>query len=142
MIRLEHVSRRWPEFSIRDVTLEVNEGQYLVIAGPTGAGKTLLLELLLGIHNPDEGRIFVCGEEVTTLPPEKRGIGMVYQDYLLFPHLNVSQNLAFGLRYQNVPFEQGKKKVHETALLLGIGHLLHRFPYTLSGGEKQRVAIG
>ena len=79
MIRLEHVSRRWPEFSIKDVSLEVKEGQYLVIAGPTGAGKTLLLELLLGVHNPDRGRIFVGGEDVTVLPPEKRGIGMVYQ---------------------------------------------------------------
>jgi molybdate/tungstate transport system ATP-binding protein len=142
MIRLEHVSRRWPEFSIRDVTLEVKEGQYLVIAGPTGAGKTLLLEILLGIHNPDEGRLFVCGEEVTTLPPEKRGIGMVYQDYLLFPHLNVEQNLAFGLRYQRGTREWARQRVHETARLLGIDHLMHRYQYTLSGGEKQRVAIG
>lgn len=142
MIRLEHVSRRWPEFSIRDVTLEVKEGQYLVIAGPTGAGKTLLLELLLGIHNPDQGRIFVCGEEVTLLPPEKRGIGMVYQDYVLFPHLNVEQNLAFGLRYQRGTREWARQKVHETARLLGIDHLMHRYQYTLSGGEKQRVAIG
>jgi molybdate/tungstate transport system ATP-binding protein len=142
MIRLEHVSRRWPEFSIRDVTLEVKEGQYLVIAGPTGAGKTLLLELLLGIHNPDKGRIFVSGEDVTVLPPEKRGIGMVYQDYLLFPHLNVEQNLAFGLRYRRGTREWASQKVQETARLLGIDHLLHRYQYTLSGGEKQRVAIG
>jgi ABC-type sugar transport system ATPase subunit len=142
MIRLDHVSRRWPEFSIRDVTLEVKEGQYLVIAGPTGAGKTLLLELLLGIHNPDKGRIFVCGEDVTFLPPEKRGIGMVYQDYLLFPHLNVEQNLAFGLRYQKGTPEWARQKVQETAHLLGIDHLMHRYQYTLSGGEKQRVAIG
>jgi ABC-type sugar transport system ATPase subunit len=142
MIKLEHVSRQWPEFAIKDVTLEVKEGEYLVIVGPTGAGKTLLLELLLGVHKPDAGRLFLDGNDVTGVPPEKRGIGMVYQDYLLFPHLNVSQNLAFGLRYQNVPFEQGRKKVQETALLLGIRHLLHRFPYTLSGGEKQRVAIG
>ena len=142
MIRLEHVSRRWPEFSIRDVTLEVKEGQYLAICGPTGAGKTLLLELLLGIHNPDQGRILVGGEDVTVLPPEKRGIGMVYQDYLLFPHLNVEQNLAFGLRYQRGTREWGRQKVHETARLLGIDHLMHRYQYTLSGGEKQRVAIG
>jgi molybdate/tungstate transport system ATP-binding protein len=142
MIRLEHVSRRWPEFSISDVTLEVKEGQYLVIAGPTGAGKTLLLELLLGAHNPDQGRIFLGGEDVTVLPPEKRGIGMVYQDYLVFPHLNVEQNLAFGLRYQRGTRERARQKVHETARLLGIDHLMHRYQYTLSGGEKQRVAIG
>src|ERR1700691_492048 len=142
MIRLEHVSRRWPEFSITDVTLEGTEGQYLAIVGPTGAGKTLLLELLLGVHNPDRGRIFVGGKDVTVLPPEKRGIGMVYQDYLLFPHLNVEQNLAFGLRYQRGSRESASQKVSETAGLLGIDHLMHRYQYTLSGGEKQRVAIG
>jgi ABC-type sugar transport system ATPase subunit len=142
MIRLEGVSRRWPEFSIKNVTLAVEEGQYLVIVGPTGAGKTLLLELLLGIHRPDQGRLFLAGNDVTTDPPEKRGIGMVYQDYLLFPHLNVERNLAFGLRYRPVPQHQVQTKINDMARLLGIEHLLHRFPYTLSGGERQRVALG
>ena len=142
MIKLEAVSRVWPEFAIQDVTLQVGEGQYLVIVGPTGAGKTLLLELLLGVHHPDAGRIFVGEREVTGLPPEKRGIGMVYQDYLLFPHLDVARNLAFGLRYQKGDREHGQRRVSEIAELLGIKHLLHRYPYTLSGGEKQRVAIG
>jgi len=142
LIKLEGVSRVWPEFAIRDVSLQVSEGQYLVIVGPTGAGKTLLLELLLGVHHPDAGRIFVGEREVTGLPPEKRGIGMVYQDYLLFPHLDVARNLAFGLRYQHRDRENVQRRVNETAGLLGIQHLLHRYPYTLSGGEKQRVAIG
>lgn len=142
MIKLEAISRVWPEFAIQDVTLEVNAGQYLVIVGPTGAGKTLLLELLLGIHHPDTGRIFVGDREVTGLPPEQRGIGMVYQDYLLFPHLDVSRNLAFGLRYRRGDGEAAQRKVNEIAELLGIQHMLHRYPYTLSGGEKQRVAIG
>ena len=142
MIRLDHVSRRWQEFSIQDVTLEVEEGQYLVIVGPTGAGKTLLLELLLGIHKPDQGRLFINGEDVTAFPPEKRAIGMVYQDYLLFPHLDVEKNLAFGLRYQTLTREEKEAKIRQTARLLGIEHLLHRYQYTLSGGERQRVAIG
>jgi ABC-type sugar transport system ATPase subunit len=142
MIRLEGVSRQWPEFSIKNVTLTVEEGQYLVIVGPTGAGKTLLLELLLGVHLPDGGRIFLAGNDVTTQPPEKRGIGMVYQDYLLFPHLNVERNLAFGLRYRPMTASQAQLKVSEMARLLGVEHLLHRFPYTLSGGERQRIAIG
>jgi molybdate/tungstate transport system ATP-binding protein len=142
LIKLDAVSRVWPEFAIRNVTLQVNEGEYLVIVGPTGAGKTLLLELLLGVHHPDSGRIFVGEREVTGLPPEKRGIGMVYQDYLLFPHLDVARNLAFGLRYQRRDGEHTQRKVREIAELLGISHLLHRYPYTLSGGEKQRVAIG
>jgi ABC-type sugar transport system ATPase subunit len=142
MIRLEGVSRHWPEFSIKNVSLTVREGEYLVIVGPTGAGKTLLLELLLGIHRPDQGRLFLAGNDATALPPEKRGIGMVYQDYLLFPHLNAYQNLAFGLRYRHVPPGQAKAKVAAMASLLGIEHLMHRFPYTLSGGERQRIAIG
>ncbi len=142
MIKLEGVSRVWPEFAIQDVTLQVNEGQYLVIVGPTGAGKTLLLELLLGIHHPDTGRIFIGEREVTGLAPEQRGIGMVYQDYLLFPHLDVARNLAFGLRYQHCDREHSRRRVHDIGELLGIQHLLHRYPYTLSGGEKQRVAIG
>jgi ABC-type sugar transport system ATPase subunit len=142
LIKLERVSRVWPEFAIRDVTIEVSEGQYLVIVGPTGAGKTLLLELLLGVHQPDAGRIFVGERDVTGLPPEKRGIGMVYQDYLLFPHLNVARNLAFGLRYQRYDRDHVQRRVSEIGELLGIQHLLHRYPYTLSGGEKQRVAIG
>ncbi len=142
MIGLERVSRRWREFAIQDITLEVKEGQYLVVVGPTGAGKTLLLELLLGIHHPDSGRVFIGGSDVTGLPPERRGIGMVYQDYLLFPHLNVEQNLSFGLRYRRWLGERIRKKIDETARLLRIEHLLHRYPYTLSGGEKQRVAIG
>jgi ABC-type sugar transport system ATPase subunit len=142
LIKLEAVTRVWPEFAIRNVTLQVDEGQYLVIVGPTGAGKTLLLELLLGVHHPDSGRIFVGEKEVTGLPPEQRGIGMVYQDYLLFPHLDVARNLAFGLRYQHRDGEHTRRKVREIAELLGISHLLHRYPYTLSGGEKQRVAIG
>jgi ABC-type sugar transport system ATPase subunit len=142
MIRLDHVSRKWPEFAIKDISLEVREGEYLVIVGPTGAGKTLLLELLLGIHHPDSGRIFIDGNDATSLFPEKRGIGMVYQDYLLFPHLNVAHNLAFGLDYQRLSRAEASRRVEETAALLGISHLLHRFPATLSGGEKQRAAMG
>ncbi len=144
MIQLENVSRRWPDFSIRNVTLRVCEGDYLVIVGPTGAGKTLLLELLLGIHQPDEGRILIDGQDMTILPPEKRGIGMVYQDYVLFPHLNVERNLTFGLAYSRPrpSRSEASRKAAEIAHLLGITHLLHRYPATLSGGEKQRVAIG
>jgi ABC-type sugar transport system ATPase subunit len=142
MIRMENVSRTWPEFSIRDITLEVKRGEYLVVVGPTGAGKTLLLELLLGIHQPDQGRILVDGKDVTPLAPEKRAIGMVYQDYLLFPHLDVARNLAFGLHYHRCSPEDSARRVREMAALLGIEHLLHRYPSTLSGGEKQRVAMG
>jgi ABC-type sugar transport system ATPase subunit len=120
----------------------VRDGEYLIIVGPTGAGKTLLLELILGIHRPDKGQIFLDGVDVTDTRPEKRGIGMVYQDYLLFPHLDVARNMAFGLRYQRTSATENESRVARTAKLLGIEHLLHRYPSTLSGGEKQRAAIG
>ena len=142
MIRLEGVSCEWPGFAIRDITLEVRNGEYLTIVGPTGAGKTLLLELILGVHSPDKGRIFLDGVDVTHTPPEKRGIGMVYQDYLLFPHLDAARNMAFGLRYQQIPASENESRIQQMARLLGTEHLLHRYPATLSGGEKQRVALG
>ena len=142
MIRLDGVSRRWPEFAIRDITLEVKPGQYLAVVGPTGAGKTLLLELLLGIYQPDRGRVWIGGKDVTGEAPERRGIAIVYQDYLLFPHLTVEQNLEFGLRYGPDGEAARKRKVRETAKLLGVDHLLARYESTLSGGEKQRVALG
>jgi ABC-type sugar transport system ATPase subunit len=142
MIRLEHLTHTWPDFSIRDVTLTIDTRDYFVIVGPTGAGKTLLLELILGIHQPDEGRIFIGDIDVTARPPEKRNIGMVYQDYVLFPHLSVEQNLAFALRYRSLSKDEQNARIHSMARLLGIEHLLTRRPHTLSGGEKQRVAIG
>ena len=142
MIRLDAVSRRWPDFAIRDITLEVKPGQYLAVVGPTGAGKTLLLELLLGIYQPDRGRVWIGGRDVTGEAAERRGIGMVYQDYLLFPHLTVEQNLQFGLRYGPDGEAERKRKVREIARLLGVDHLLARYESTLSGGEKQRVALG
>jgi ABC-type Fe3+/spermidine/putrescine transport system ATPase subunit len=142
MIRLDGVSRSWPEFAIRHVSLEVKQGQYLVILGPTGSGKTLLLELLLGIHHPDAGRIFIHGRDVTGDPVERRGIGMVYQDYVLFPHLTVEQNLGFGLRYRKLSDTERRRRIAAAARLLSVDHLLQRYENTLSGGEKQRVALG
>lgn len=142
MIRLERVSKTWGDFAVRDVDITVAFGEYLVVVGPTGAGKTLLLELLLGIHRPDAGRIAIDGRDVTDLPPERRGIGMVYQDYVLFPHLDVAANLAFGLRYQRLDARERQQRVAEVAAQLRIEHLLHRRPNTLSGGEQQRTAIG
>ncbi len=142
MIRLDRISCEWPEFVIRDLSLEVEAGEYMVVMGPTGAGKTLLLELLLGIHRLDAGRIWIDGTDVTDLPPERRGIGMVYQDYAVFPHLDVRRNIAFGLRYSGLSRIERQRRLQETASLLGIEHLLHRYPGNLSGGEQQRVALG
>ncbi|WP_456467870.1 ATP-binding cassette domain-containing protein [Archaeoglobus sp.] len=115
------------------------EGGYCVVLGPTGAGKSLFLELIAGIIRPDRGWVKINGQDVTKLPPERRGVGFVPQDYALFPHMNVYRNIAYGLR----GLEKGEmdRRVKEVAKKLGISHLLDRNPRTLSGGEKQRVAL-
>ena len=89
-------------FRLCDINLEIGAGEYFVVLGPTGAGKTVLLETIAGLHRPRRGRILLAGEDITHLAPERRGIGFVYQDYALFPHLNVTENIAFGLRLRGM----------------------------------------
>jgi len=141
MIRVENISKNLGEFFLRDVTLEVNDGEYFMILGPTGAGKTILLETIAGIYPPDKGKVFLDGRDITNIPPKSRNINVVYQDYMLFPHLTVAQNIGFGLRSKKIPKEEVERKINESADLLGVSHLLHRYPGTLSGGEQQRIAI-
>lgn len=138
MIEIESLSRIWKTFALDDLNLRVESGEYFVILGPTGAGKTLLLELIAGFHFPDSGRILLDGKEVTSLPPEKHDLAFVYQNYSLFPHMNVKQNIEFGMRMKKI---KDPKRVLETARDLRIAHLLDRSPLTLSGGEQQRVAL-
>lgn len=141
MLRIESLSISLGEFSVQDISLEIPRGEYFIILGPTGAGKTILLETLAGIHAPDTGKIFLGDREITATEPRFRNIGMVYQDYMLFPHLTVEDNIAFGLRQRNVPPCEQETQVHEMCALLEIGHLMERYPGSLSGGEQQRVAL-
>lgn len=141
MLRVEHLSIRLGEFDLRDISLEVHKGEYFVLLGPTGTGKTVLVECIAGLHRPKSGRIFLNGRDITDLPPEERGIAYVPQDYALFPNLTAFENIAFGLRVRKLPEAIVRQKVHELAEWLGITYLLHRLPLTLSGGEKQRVAL-
>ena len=129
------------EFHLRDIALDVAPGETFVILGPTGAGKTVLLETIAGLYPSKKGRILINDKNVTGLPPERRSVGFVYQDYALFPHLNVAGNIAFGLKLQGLERNAIEKRVTDTGKLLGIDHLLHRRPDTLSGGEQQRVAL-
>jgi len=129
------------EFRLCDVNLDIAAGEYFVVLGPTGAGKTVLLETIAGLHRPRQGRILLAGEDITHAPPERRGIGFVYQDYALFPHLSVAGNIGFGLRLRGMSQGEIEKRVAAIGRLLGIEHLLHRMPGTLSGGEAQRVAL-
>jgi molybdopterin-binding protein len=129
------------EFHLRQINLDISAGEYFVILGPTGAGKTVLLETIAGLYQPRGGRILLNDEDVTDVPPERRGIGFVYQDYMLFPHLSVAGNIAFGLKLRGTGRNTIRERVAGISQLLGIDHLLHRSPGTLSGGEQQRVAL-
>jgi molybdate/tungstate transport system ATP-binding protein len=141
MIRIEDLSIRLLEFRLRNINLAIEENEFFMLMGPTGAGKTVLLEAIAGLTRVDRGRILVRGRDVTGLPSEKRGVGIVYQDQALFPHLSVRENIAYGLRFHHVGKEEGKKRLIRLTQLLGIHHLLSRLPVNLSGGEKQRVAL-
>ena len=142
MIEVRNISLRLGEFVLDDVSLRVSEHEYFVLVGPTGAGKSVLLECLAGLLRPDSGQVFLDNVDVTDIPPEARRIGYVPQDYALFPHLDVRGNLEFGLHVGGGRCETAKERVAEMATLLGIGDLLDRRPTHLSGGEKQRVALG
>nr|WP_232215794.1 ATP-binding cassette domain-containing protein [Archaeoglobus veneficus] len=123
-----------------DAEFSMDRG-YCVVLGPTGAGKSLLLEIIAGILMPDRGKVIIDCEDVTGLPPERRGIGFVPQDYALFPHMSVYGNIAYGLKARGADKSDIRSAVEEIAENLGISHLLDRKPATLSGGEKQRVAL-
>jgi len=141
VLRIDFLSITLGEFSVRNISLEVRPGEYFIILGPTGAGKTVLLETIAGIHAPESGRIFLGDREITTAEPRSRNIGMVYQDYMLFPHLTVEDNIAFGLRQKKMSPDARHALAEEMCSLLEISHLSKRYPGTLSGGEQQRVAL-
>ncbi|MBI1748785.1 MAG: ABC transporter ATP-binding protein [Acidobacteria bacterium] len=139
MIRLVNVSLKVGAFALHSINLEVKRGEYFVILGPTGAGKTKLLEIIAGLLFPSSGEVWIAGENVTERPPERRCVGLMYQDHLLFPHLRVRQNIAFGLRGRS-PAET-RTKIASLARLLKIEHLLECRITGLSGGEQQRIAL-
>jgi len=141
MLILDNISLRLGNFSLNNFSLKTEQGEYLVLLGPTGTGKTVLLETIAGLHRPSEGTIFLAGQDITRMAPEQRRLGVVYQEYALFPHLNVADNIGFGLRVQGLRSEKIRREVTEMAAFLGIDQLLQRLPETLSGGEQQRVAL-
>ncbi len=141
MIRVERLSLDLQSFRLEDVSFTAPKASYTVILGPSGAGKTLVLECIAGLRKPDRGRIIVDGEDVTNKPPEKRGLAFVPQNYALWPHMTVHDNIAYPLRCRGLPQQEVQRRVHWIAEELGITHLLNRKPPTLSGGEQQRVAL-
>ena len=141
MIEFENVSLRLGDFRLNEVSLRVESGDYYFVIGPSGAGKTIILEAIAGLHHPDSGRVIINGDDVSGVPPEKRKIALVYQDYSLFPHMSVRDNIAFGLKMQKMPKTEVEKRVGAVLSRFGISHLRDRSPYTMSGGEQQRVAL-
>jgi len=141
MLRLENIYKKLGSFELKDVTLNIEKDEYFIVLGPTGTGKTVLLELIAGMYHPDKGSIWFGDSKISDLYPEQRSIGFVYQDYALFPHLTVKENILFGLKYRKTDINEGQKRFKEIVSFLNIEYLLQRFPSTLSGGEQQRTAI-
>ncbi len=141
MLSIENISVRFPSFSVENISLVVEKHDYLALLGVSGAGKTVLLEVLAGLLRPNRGRILLNGNDITHQRIQQRKIGLVYQDLSLFPHLTVAKNIAYPLQNRISSSRDIREKVDELAQQTGVGHLLDRYPGTLSGGEAQRVAL-
>jgi multiple sugar transport system ATP-binding protein len=143
-IVLERVTKTFPNgfAAVRDLSLTIEDGEFIVLVGASGCGKTTLLRLIAGLEEATAGSISIDGKDVTERPPRQRDVAMVFQSYALYPHMNVRQNLGYGLKVRRIPKRDAKRRVEETAELLGLTDLLERRPAQLSGGQRQRVAMG
>jgi putative spermidine/putrescine transport system ATP-binding protein/spermidine/putrescine transport system ATP-binding protein len=130
-----------PVRAVDRVDLAVAAGEFFSLLGPSGSGKTTLLRIIAGLETPDGGRVVIAGREVTRLPPYERGLGMVFQDFLLFPHKTVAENVCFPLKMQNMPRERQREHLDWVLRLVHLEGLEARYPHQLSGGQKQRVAL-
>ncbi len=128
--------------AVNDVSLEIGDGEFMVLVGPSGCGKSTILRILAGLEEVTAGEIWIGGTQVTDLPPKDRDIAMVFQNYALYPHMTVEQNLGFGLRLRKTSKEEQRVRVAEAARILGLIPLMARKPSELSGGQRQRVAMG
>lgn len=141
MIAIKNLDVTFDSFSLKDINLKIDKNEFFVLMGPTGAGKTVLLEAIAGITPVKSGSIILNDRDVTRMPPEKRGVGIVYQDYALFPHMNIRDNITYGFRYHSSDKELMNRRLKQLCGQLNIEHLLERYPATLSGGEMQRSAL-
>ena len=141
MIAIKNLKVNLGDFLLQNINLDIEPGEYFIVLGPTGAGKTVLLEAIAGLYPILEGEVWIGDKEITHLSPEKREIGIVYQDQVLFPHLSVEKNIAFGLKMRRCPKNEIKAKIDAIVEVVRISHLLKRSPSTLSGGERQKVAL-
>jgi multiple sugar transport system ATP-binding protein len=143
-VRLENVSKIYPNnvVAVKNATFDVKDGEFMVLLGPSGCGKTTTLRMIAGLEEVTSGFIYIDNKVVNDVPPKDRDIAMVFQNYALYPHMTVYENMAFGLKLRKYPKSEIDKRVKEAAKILGIEHLLDRKPKELSGGQRQRVAVG
>jgi ABC-type sugar transport system ATPase subunit len=141
MLKLSDINKRLGDFSLKGINLDIPEGEYYVLLGRSGAGKTQLLELIAGLERPDSGAIFLDGEDITDKKIQERRIGIVFQDFAIFPHMTVYGNIAYPLKVRREDEREISKKVTESAKQMNIIHLLNRSTGNLSGGERQRIAL-
>lgn len=140
-VRLQNITKRFgPTVALEDVTLAVNDGELMALVGPSGCGKTTILRLIAGFEDPDAGDILFGDRSVLAVPPEQRRVGLVFQNYALFPHMNVFRNVAYGLKFAKLSIS-AKERVRELLELVDLTGLEHRMPSELSAGQQQRVAL-
>ena len=142
-IQIKDISKAFDQTQVlNNIDLDIPDGSFTIILGPSGCGKSTLLRILSGLETSDGGEIWISGKDVTHAEPKDRQVAMVFQNYALYPHMTVFENMAFGLKLRKVPKDEIKRKVEEVAGILDITHLLNRKPKALSGGQRQRVALG
>ena len=142
VLELRNVTKRFGSVTAADgISLAVNQGEFFALLGPSGSGKTTMLRIIAGLEVPDEGAVFINGQDVTALPPYARGVGMVFQNFLLFPHKRVGENVVFPLRMQGASKAQQEERLKWALGLLRLDGLAERYPHQLSGGQQQRVAL-
>ena len=143
-IELQHLTKVYAGdvTAVDDVSLDIGDGEFMVLVGPSGCGKSTLLRMIAGLEDVTEGQISIGGADVTELAPRRRDIAMVFQSYALYPHMSVRKNIGYGLKVRRTPKDEARRRVDEVAELLGLEDLLERKPAQLSGGQRQRVAMG
>ncbi len=141
MLEVKDLCVQMGNFFLKNITFDVRDGEYFVLLGPTGSGKTVLLESIAGLHAISSGQVWINGKDVTELNLEKRRIGFAYQDYALYPHLSVRDNISFGLMWRDKKRGEIEKAIDRVVELLGISDLLEKRPWSLSGGQSQKIAL-
>ncbi|MFB6125941.1 MAG: ABC transporter ATP-binding protein [Halolamina sp.] len=141
-VTLEHVTKRYEEVTaVDDMNLDIRDGEFVCLVGPSGCGKSTTMEMIAGLTKPSDGEVYIADKEVTNLPPKDRGVAMVFQNIALFPHMDVYDNISFGLRLRDYDDDEIERRVENAADIVQLEGMLDRMPDEMSGGQRQRVAI-